>query len=94
MVARYVLAGCVAALSAVVSAQIEVSAPNFTQIPSLFDRVNTPFTFTNCAAPKDMQTCWQGQNYTDEYLDNECSGLQNRIGCALTNCWNRVLHRC
>lgn len=90
MVVKYALAGCVAAFSAVVSAQIEVSQPNFTQIPSLFDRVNTPFTFTDCAAPKEMQTCWQAQNYTDEYLDNSCSGLQNRIDCALTNCWNRV----
>ncbi|KAG9529066.1 hypothetical protein KCU93_g3867, partial [Aureobasidium melanogenum] len=90
MVVKYALAGCVAAFSAVVSAQIEVSQPNFTQIPSLFDRVNTPFTFTDCAAPKEMQTCWQAQNYTDEYLDNSCSGLQNRVDCALTNCWNRV----
>ncbi|KAG9655800.1 hypothetical protein KCU64_g6301, partial [Aureobasidium melanogenum] len=90
MVARYVLAGCVAALSAVASAQIDLTASNFTQIPTLFDRVNTPFTFTDCAAPKEMQTCWQAQNFTDEYYDNECFGLQNRIECALTNCWNRI----
>ncbi|KAK6000704.1 hypothetical protein QM012_003429 [Aureobasidium pullulans] len=90
MTVKHVLAGCVAALSSVVSAQIDLSAPNFTQIPSIFDRVNTPFTFTDCAAPKEMQTCWEAQNYTAEYYDNECYGLQNRIECALTNCWNRV----
>ncbi|KAG9658376.1 hypothetical protein KCU64_g4553, partial [Aureobasidium melanogenum] len=94
MVVKHVLAGCVAVLSAVVSAQII----DFEVIPSLFDSVNTPFTFTGCAAPKEMQTCWQAQNFTDEYLynftveffDNACFGLQNRIDCALTNCWNRV----
>ncbi|KAH0372556.1 hypothetical protein KCU65_g1028, partial [Aureobasidium melanogenum] len=101
MVGKSVLAGCVAALSAVVSAQII----DFQVIPYLFDGVDTPFTFTDCAAPKEMQTCWQAQNLTVEYrhdeyldidylddenLDKECFGLQNRIGCALTNCWNRV----
>lgn len=90
MVGRHVFASCVAALSAVVSAQIELSAPNFTQIPTIFDRVNTPFTFTDCAAPKEMQACWQAQNFTNEYKDDACSGLQNRIECALTNCWNKV----
>ncbi|KAI4730480.1 hypothetical protein E4T49_01760 [Aureobasidium sp. EXF-10728] len=85
MLAKYSLASSIAALVVVVYAQNDV-----VQIPTIYDRVNTPFTFTDCAAPKEMQTCWEAQNYTAEYLDNECTGLQNRIDCALTNCWNKV----
>jgi len=84
MISGYLL-GCIAALSAVVYSQDDIQ-----QSPTIFDRVNTPFVFTDCAAPTEMESCWNAQNYTAEYLDSECSGLQNRIDCALTNCWNRV----
>jgi hypothetical protein len=85
MVVRYTLVGCVAALAAVVNAQVDSQ-----QAPTIFDRVDLPFTFTDCAAPTEMETCWKAQNYTNEELDPNCSGLQERIECALTNCWNRV----
>ncbi|KAI5247049.1 hypothetical protein E4T42_06143 [Aureobasidium subglaciale] len=64
MIAGYTLVGCLAALSAVAHAQDEVP-----QEYSIFDLVNTPFTFTDCAAPSEMQTCWESQNFTNEYLD-------------------------
>jgi len=83
--AKLTLVGCIAALSAVVHAQVDPQ-----QAPTIFDRVDLPFTFTDCAAPTEMEICWNAQNYTNEYLDPECSGLQQRIDCALTNCWNRV----
>lgn len=85
MIARFPLVGCMAAMSAVVYAQVDSQ-----QAPTIFDRVDLPFTFTDCAAPTEMEQCWNAQNYTNEYLDPECSGLQQRIDCALTNCWNRV----
>lgn len=89
MVGKHTIVGCIAALAAVVHAQVDSQ-----QAPTIFDRVDLPFTFTDCAAPAEMETCWNAQNYTNEYLDPECSGLQNRIECALTNCWNRVCHTC
>ncbi|KAI5211447.1 hypothetical protein AUEXF2481DRAFT_25826 [Aureobasidium subglaciale EXF-2481] len=85
MIAGYTLVGCFAALSAVAHAQEEVP-----QEVSIFDLVNTPFTFTDCAAPSEMQTCWESQNFTNEYLDPFCLGTEERIKCALTSCWNRV----
>lgn len=87
MIARHTLVGCIAALAAVVHAQVDSQ-----QAPTIFDRVDLPFTFTDCAAPTEMETCWKAQNYTNEELDPNCSGLQERIECALTNCWNRVWH--
>jgi hypothetical protein len=89
MIARNIIVGCIAALAAVVHGQVDSQ-----QAPTIFDRVDLPFTFTDCAAPTEMETCWNAQNYTNEYLDPECSGLQNRIECALTNCWNRVCYTC
>lgn len=85
MIAKFPLVGCIAAVSAVVNAQVDSQ-----QAPTIFDRVDLPFTFTDCAAPTEMEQCWNAQNYTNEYLDPQCSGLQQRIDCALTNCWNRV----
>lgn len=85
MIAIFPLVGCIAALSAMVHAQVDSQ-----QAPTIFDRVDLPFTFTDCAAPTEMEQCWNAQNYTNEYLDPQCSGLQQRIDCALTNCWNRV----
>ncbi|KAI5240569.1 hypothetical protein E4T43_06035 [Aureobasidium subglaciale] len=89
MIAGYTLVGCFAALSAVAHAQDEVP-----QESSIFDLVNTPFTFTDCAAPSEMQTCWEAQNFTNEYLDPFCLGTEERIKCALTSCWNRVWRSC
>lgn len=90
MVARFLLAGCVTALSAVVSAQDDPHDPWQYQLPSIFTRVDSPFNFADCAAPKEMETCWQAQNLTTDLTDEICSGLFNRINCTLTNCWNRV----
>jgi hypothetical protein len=87
MVGKHTIVGCIAALATVVYAQAGID-----EAPSIFDRVDLPFTFTDCAAPTEMETCWNAQNYTNEYLDPHCSGLQERIECALTNCWNRVRH--
>lgn len=86
MIAKFALVGGIAALLTVAHAQDD----NVQQAPTIFDRVDLPFTFTDCAAPTEMEQCWKAQNYTNEYLDPWCSGLQNRIDCALTNCWNRV----
>ncbi|THW30733.1 hypothetical protein D6D25_05861 [Aureobasidium pullulans] len=87
MVGRYTLAGCcIAALSAMTYAQDDVQFP-----PTVWDRMDLPFTFTDCAAPTEMETCWKAQNFTvEDDLDVQSLGLQNRIDCALTNCWNRV----
>jgi hypothetical protein len=87
MLARNTLVGCIAALSAVVHAQDDFQKSS----PTIWDRVDFPFTFTDCAAPTEMETCWKAQTFTaEDYYDTECLGLQNRIDCALTNCWNRV----
>ncbi|KAI5195603.1 hypothetical protein E4T39_08146 [Aureobasidium subglaciale] len=87
MVGRYTLVGCcIAALSAMTYAQDYVQPPS-----TIWDRLDLPFIFTDCAAPTEMETCWKAQNYTAE--DNllvQSLRLQNRIDCALTNCWNRV----
>lgn len=87
MVGRYTLVGCcIAALSAMTYAQDDVQLP-----PTIWDRMDLPFTFTDCAAPTEMETCWKAQNFTvEDDLDIQSLGLQNRIDCALTNCWNRV----
>ncbi|KAG9517895.1 hypothetical protein KCV07_g5936, partial [Aureobasidium melanogenum] len=91
MVGKYTFVGCcVAALSAMTYAQDD--AQDYVLPPStIWDRMDLPFTFTDCAAPTEMETCWKAQNYTAE--DNflvQSLGLQNRIDCALTNCWNRI----
>ena len=87
MVGRYTLVGCcIAALSAMTYAQDEVQLPS-----TIWDRMDLPFTFTDCAAPTEMETCWKAQNFTvEDELAVQSLGLQNRIDCALTNCWNRV----
>ncbi|THZ14009.1 hypothetical protein D6C91_07550 [Aureobasidium pullulans] len=86
MICKNTILGGLAVLSAVARAQQD----DYPFASSIFDRVNPPFTFTGCAAPSEMQTCWESQNYDNEYLNPLCTGLQNRVQCALTNCWNRV----
>lgn len=88
MICKETILGVLAVLSAVARAQQD----DYPYASSIFDRVNPPFTFTECAAPSEMQTCWESQNYDNEYLNPLCTGLQNRVQCALTNCWNRVSH--
>ncbi|KAH0287927.1 hypothetical protein M436DRAFT_81474 [Aureobasidium namibiae CBS 147.97] len=87
MIGKHAFVGCcIAALSAKTYAQDDVQLP-----PTIWDRLDLPFTFTDCAAPTEMETCWKAQNYTakDDYLVQSL-GLQDRMECALTNCWNRV----
>ena len=81
---------CIAALSAMTYAQDD--AQDYVQPPStIWDRLDLPFTFTDCAAPTEMETCWKAQNYTAESdLSVQILGIQNRIDCVLTHCWNRV----
>ena len=87
MIGKHSFVGCcIAALSAKTYAQDDVQVPS-----TIWDRLDSPFTFTDCAAPTEMEKCWKAQNYTaeDDYLVQSL-GLQNRVECALTNCWNRV----
>ncbi|KAI4852118.1 hypothetical protein E4T44_01701 [Aureobasidium sp. EXF-8845] len=90
MVGKYTFVSCcIAALSAVTYG-IEY-APGYVPPPTtIWDRVDLPFTFTDCAAPTEMETCWNAQNSTAKYINAYCFGMQNKIDCALTNCWNRV----
>lgn len=90
MVDKFIfVACCVAAFSAVTYAQDDPKYPS-----SIWNRLDTPFNFTNCAAPTEMETCWKAQDHTTEddgdVGDISCLGMQSRIECALTNCWNRV----
>jgi hypothetical protein len=98
MVGKYTFVGCcIAALSAVTYGQddsfdesIDGSFDDITPLPTtIWDRIDT-FTFTNCAAPTEMETCWKAENSTAVYVDEQCVVLQNRMDCALKNCWNRV----
>jgi hypothetical protein len=86
---RTFAACCIAALSAVTYGQDD-GEDDFLQLPTtIWDRINT-FTFTNCAAPTEMETCWKAENSTAVSVDEQCAVLQNRMDCALKNCWNRV----
>jgi hypothetical protein len=91
MVGKYTFVGCcIAALSAVTYGQDD-GEDDFLQLPkTIWDRIDIPFTFTDCAAPTEMETCWKAENSSSIYVEEQCVALQNRMDCALTNCWNRV----
>jgi hypothetical protein len=91
MVGRYTFVGCcIAALSAVAYGQND-DIDDISELPkTIWGRADTPFTFTDCAAPTEMETCWNAENPDAYDIDEECVALQNRMDCALTNCWNRV----
>jgi hypothetical protein len=87
MVGRFAFVGyCIAALSAVAYGQDD----DISELHTLWGRPDTPFTFTDCAAPTEMETCWNAEDPDVYDFDEECVALQNRMGCVLTNCWNRV----
>lgn len=90
MLVGYAFAGCLAALSAIASAQDSGNSSDTDDY--ILDHVDTPWTFTDCAAPSEMESCWTAQNVTEDVFEDEqnCPHIEKRIQCALTNCWNRV----
>ncbi|KAI4849887.1 hypothetical protein E4T44_03072 [Aureobasidium sp. EXF-8845] len=99
MVGKHIFVGCIAALSAVTYGQDDGeddstfdSVDDWTPSPpSMWGRLDTPFNFTTCAAPTEMETCWNAQNPDDAWENaGICDALRDRMKCALTNCWNRV----
>ena len=88
MLMKSALAGCFAVLTAVAHAQNDTTSEPETNI---LDSPDTPFTFTDCAAPDEMKTCWNA-NPIDDNADSDdiCVVMEKRAECVLTHCWNRV----